>query len=462
MLILATLSALVAGLIIGWLIASLRASKRLQSVGAEQQRSAAQRDLAVQERARADEELRTLREKLDSEQQSRTVAETRETEAARRIEELRGFVTQAQQQLEGVYAKLSREALEGAVAQIEKLVNPHLERNKGEIVSTLDAKKGEIDALLLPVREMLKSYQTELKESEVQRTQGYATLAQQIKQLFEATEATRKETSKVANALGNPKVSGTWGEQALQRCVELAGMSEYCDFDKQSTFDTKESGRIRPDLIVRLPGDRRIAVDSKAPMTAYLGAMAEADEGRQKEQLEQHAKNLRRHIDQLSNRLYHENIGESLDFTVLFLGGEQFLYSALIVDPSLFEYGAEKKVFIATPTVLVPLLRVVSAAWKAEQTEESAKKALEIGNDLYERFVKVFRDIESVGRSLESAVQKYNEAIRSIDSRLLPKAKELQGHVSSTRDLPDLAPVDAAIGESMKIGTRELTTIDES
>lgn len=440
-----------AGVAIGWLAATLRRNTSLQAGAGDMQRALAERDLAKAERMRIEGEMRGSRERLEQEQQARVEAETRRDETERVLAEKLRWIDQQREQLKGEYAQLSTAALGNAVEQLLQVVKPHLDGAQGAIVSSLDAKKGEIDQLLIPLRGMLEAYQSELKVSEEKRNQGYASIEQQVRQLLEATEATRKETSKVATALSNPKVSGGWGEQQLKRCVELAGMTEYCDFSIQETFDSKDDKRLRPDMVVRLPNERVIAVDSKAPLTAYLEAAAEPDDKRQKELLVQHARNIRRHIDALGAREYHEVIGESLDFTVLFLGGEQFLYAALVADPNLFEYGAERKVFVATPTVLMPLLRVVDASWRAERSEESAKKALEVGKELYERFVKVFGDFEAVGAALERAAIAYNTAVRSVDSRLVPKARALQEYVSSTKELPKLDEVDPTIAESAKL-----------
>ncbi len=439
--------ALVLGFLLGWLTTRARSSGMIQRLTTE-------RDLAQGERQRVESALESLRTSLEEAQRLRVEAETSRSGAQKQIEEMTKFVSEARQQLEGTYSKLSQDALSAAIESLLRVVKPHLDGTKGEITSALDSRKTEIDGLLKPVREMLDKYQGELRESEKKRVEGYAGIEQQVRALLEATEATRREASKVATALSNPRVSGAWGEQALKRCVELAGMTAYCDFTTQETFST-EGGRIRPDLIIRLPNERVIAVDSKAPMTAYLEASAETDEKRQKDLLGQHARNLRRHIDQLSSRDYHENIGDSLDLTVLFLGGEQFLYSALMADPTIFEFGAERKVFIATPTVLVPLLRVVAISWKADQTEDNARRALETGRELYERFVKVLGDIEGVGNALATATRKYDEAIRSIDARLIPKARELQSFVSSSKEIPDLGSIDASVSRVTKLAMAE-------
>jgi len=249
-------------------------------------------------------------------------------------------------------------------------------------------------------------------------------------------------------------VRGSWGENTLKRCIELAGMSEFCDFDVQETFFSDEGRRLRPDVIVRLPNKRVIAVDAKVPLAEYTSAANADNETRKKELLVQHAKTLRRHIDSLSRREYQSAIGDTLDFTVMFLPGEHFLSAALVTDAGLFEYAVDKKIYLASPTVLLPLLRAVAAGWKAERTEENAKKMHDAGVELFNRFVIAMEKITSVGSALKSTVDRYNEAIRSIDTRLWPKGEELQRMAGSGRELGELKQVDAIPLESSKLRLR--------
>jgi DNA recombination protein RmuC len=305
--------------------------------------------------------------------------------------------------------------------------------------------------LVAPLKEMLDRYQAELHTTEKTRSASMAGLQEQIRSLLEAQERSSREAAKLSSALKVPNVRGSWGEATLRRCVELAGMSEFCkDFSVQQTFEGEEGRRLRPDMVVYLPNERVIAIDSKAPIDLYMEAAGEADENRRKLLLEQHAKNLRRHIDLLSRKEYQASIGASLDFTVLFLGGEQFLSAALTTDPTIFEYAVERKIFLATPTVLLPLLRAVEAGWKAEKQEENAREAMTLCLELYDRFVKVFDHFESVGEALNNSVKKYNEAIRSTEQRLLPKARQLQAHVSSTREMPDVVQLELHALETPK------------
>lgn len=440
-----TLGGLFLGFLAGWLIAQSRAGRALQSATAEATRMRSERDLARGERERAEVSLRDSRSKLEVEQQSRAAAETRVAEAEKKIAELKQFVDETRGQMEATYAKLSREALSTAIQQLNELVKPQLEGTKSGIEKTLEGRSESIENLLKPIREMLDKYRGELQQSEQQRAEAYGGIQEQIRNLLLANEKSQHETSKLVNALKVPTVSGSWGENSLRNTVELSGMSEFCDFLVQETVETEEGRRLRPDMIIRLPSERVIAVDSKAPLDAYLEAAGEPDEEKKKTMLVQHARNLRRHVDLLSRKEYQASVGETLDFTVLFLGGEHFLSSALMIDPTIFEHAVQKKIYLATPTILLPLLRAVSAGWKAEKAEENALRALEIGKELYLRFVRVFEYLEPVGDSLSKAVEKYNAAVKSINTRLIPHVEKLQEFAGGIKDAPQLKQIEKAV-----------------
>ena len=326
-----------------------------------------------------------------------------------------------------------------------------VQMNKTQIDGSLDTKRAEIEILLTPVREMLDQYRGEVAKSERSRNEAYGGLQQQIINLMSIQQSAQREASRLANALQSPAVRGSWGENSLKRCVELAGMSEFADFDTQETFWSEEGRRLRPDLIVRLPNNRIIAVDSKVPLTEFLAAASENDEDRKRSMLESHAKTLRRHIDTLSRRDYQSSIGDTLDFTVMFLPGEHFLSAALVTDPAMFEYAVGKKIYLASPTVLLPLLRAVAAGWKAERTEENAKRMHDAGVELFSRFVKVMELFSDLGSGLAKTVEKYNAVVRSIDSRLWPKGEELQRMAGSGKELASLDQIEAVPLESSKL-----------
>lgn len=326
-----------------------------------------------------------------------------------------------------------------------------VQMSKTQIDGSLDTKKAEIETMLTPLRTMLDQYRTEVVRSEKSRNEAYGGLQEQIRALLTAQQSAHKEASRLANALQSPTVRGSWGENTLRRCVELAGMSEYCDFETQETFFSEEGKRLRPDLIVRLPNKRVIAIDAKVPLSEYTLAANETDEARKAEFLAQHARQLRRHVDTLSRRDYQASIGQSIDFTVMFLPAEHFLSAALTSDLTLFDYAAGKSVFIATPMILLPLLRAVEASWKAERTEENAKKMHDAGVELFTRFVKVMELFSDLGTSLGKTVEKYNGVIRSIDARLWPKGEEMQRMAGSGKELAHLEQIEAVPLESSRL-----------
>ncbi|HSP14314.1 MAG TPA: DNA recombination protein RmuC [Thermoanaerobaculia bacterium] len=309
-----------------------------------------------------------------------------------------------------------------------------VQMNKTQVDGSLETKRAEIDGLLKPLRDMVENYRGELVKSEHARNASYGGLQEQIRSLLTIQESAQREATRLANVLQSPTTRGNWGEITLRRCVELAGMTEYCDFFVQETIEGEERRRLRPDMLIRLPNGRVIAVDSKAPVTM------ETDE-------EQRKALLRRHVEALSRKEYQNALDDSLDFVVLFVPGEQFLPH----DGELFESAAQKKIFIASPAILIPLLRAVEAGWKAERTEENAKKMHDAGVELFNRFVTAMEKIAAIGRALESTVGKYNEAIRSIDSRLWPKGEEMQRMAGSGKELANLEQIEATPLQSSRL-----------
>ena len=408
--------ALLAGAVVGWLAGS-----------AGKQRAVAERDAARAERERAEAVGMDARRRLDAATQARVAAETR----LAALDEDK-FVALAQR----AFAQLG-----------ESLV----QMNKTQVDGSLGTNKAELETLLKPLRDMIEQYRGELMKSERMRGEAYGGLQEQIRALLGAQESTQREASRLANALQSPTVRGSWGESSLKRCVELAGLTEFCDFYLQETFETEEGRRLRPDLVVRLPNARIIAVDAKVPLSDYQSAADESDDGRKRELLQQHARTMRRHIDNLARRDYQSAIGETLDFTVMFLPGEHFLSAGLVTDPALFEYAVEKKIYLASPTVLLPLLRAVAAGWKAERTEENAKRMHEAGVELFNRFVRVMDVVQDLGGSIAKTVEKYNVMIRSIDTRLWPKGEEMQRMAASGKELAALEQIDAVPLESSKL-----------
>jgi len=415
--------ALFIGAIVGWVVGSARK-------GVEAQRALAERDLARIERERSDRARAEMQRRVEAAQQERAAADAR-------VGNLK--------QVEETFTALAQNAFRQVS---ESLV----QTSKTQIDGSLDTKKAEIDALLKPVREMIESYRGELVKSEHTRNEIYGGLQEQIRALLLLQESSQREASRLATALQSPTVQGSWGEMSLKRCIELAGMTEHCrDFESQATFLNEEGKRLRPDVIINLPNMRVIAIDVKAPLTEYIAASSESDEARKRALLEQHAKNLRRHVDALAKRDYQSSVGETLDFTVMFIPGEHFLSAALATDLSLLDYASERRISLATPTVLLPLLRAVAASWKAERTEENAKRMHDAGVELFNRFVKVMEHISGIGKALEGTVEKYNAAIGSIDRMLWPKGEELQRMAQSGKEMKSLDQIEVVPLESSKL-----------
>jgi DNA recombination protein RmuC len=437
--------ALLVGAIVGWLAGSARKSAEAQKARAERDVLMAQRDLAVAERKKSDEARAVMQRRVEEAQQAKAVAEATAAARISEAEKLLGNHAAMQKQIEDSFAALAQKAFKDVS---ESLVHT----NKTQVTGALDTKKAEIDALLKPMREMLESYRGEVQKSEQARNESYGGLQEQIRTLLTAQELAQREASRLANALQSPTVQGSWGEMSLRRCVEMAGMSEYVrDFETQQTFISEDGRRLRPDVVVNLPNQRVIAVDAKAPMADYIAACNEPDEARKRASLEQHARNIRRHVDLLSRKEYQGSIGETLDFTVMFIPGEHFLSAALTTDTALMEYASEKKIFLASPTILLPLLRAVAASWKAEKTEENAKKMHDAAVELFNRFLTVMKYITDVGDPLRRTVEDYNKVIRSIDTRLWPKGEELQRMAGSGKELAELKQLDAIPLESAKL-----------
>jgi len=433
LIVMVVVAALLVGIAAGWMAAVARHSPTTQRAIVEAEASRRERD-------RIEAALSATRSEMMTAQRARAVAETRAAD----VELLMSNHEQLKKQMEDTFAASAQRAL--------KLVGESLvHMNKQQVDGSLDTKKAEIDGLLKPLREMVDNYRGELMKSEQMRSESYGGLQEQIKSLLIAQESTQREASRLANALQSPTVRGSWGEMSLRRCVELAGMTEYCDFVAQETIESDEGRRLRPDMIVRLPNGRVIVIDAKAPTSEYAAAAQAADEDQRKQLLASHTRNLKRHVDSLSRKEYQAAVGESLDFTVMFIPGEQFLSAAAITDPEFFEFAAQRRIYVATPAILLPLLRAVNAGWKAEKTEENAKRMHDAGVELFNRFVRVMEIISEVGGRLTRTVEKYNEAIRSIDARLWPKAEEMQRMAGSGKDLANLEQIEAVPLQSSKL-----------
>jgi DNA recombination protein RmuC len=299
-----------------------------------------------------------------------------------------------------------------------------LERGAAERTALADgqlAQRFDVEQLVGPMRETLARVEQQLRESDVARARSHAELAQQVEFTRRGAEQLREQTQSLVTALKRPEARGRWGELQLRRVVELAGMVAHVDFDEQVIIE----GGLRPDMVVRLAGGKNVVVDSKVSLAAYLEAASTADEAVRDARLAAHARHLKAHVDQLASKAYWSALPETPEFVVMFVPGEAFLAPALDYDPGLLEHALARRVHIATPTTLVSLLRTVQYAWQQEKLSENARAVFDLGRELYDRLSGLGRHLERVGKSLTSAVGSYNQAVGTLETRVLVSARKL-------------------------------------
>jgi DNA recombination protein RmuC len=318
---------------------------------------------------------------------------------------------------------LAADALQQNQSSFLNLANEVFGRHREGAAATLEQRQKEIAALLAPISKSLEDYKTGLNDIEKARAAAYGGLSEEMKALALMQADASAQTRKLVTALqAAPKTRGRWGEHQLHNVMELSGMSAHVDFLTEETIDG-DDGRLRPDVIIRLPGERRIVVDAKTSMAAYLDAVEAVDEDSREAQLALHARQLRTHMRLLSGKAYWDALPCTPDFVAMFIPGENFYAAAVERDPQLFEDAIANKVLIVTPTTLIALAKAIAMGWRQEKVAENARHIGELGRELYRRLATMGGHVAGVGAGLDSAVKRYNELVGSLESRVLPQAR---------------------------------------
>jgi DNA recombination protein RmuC len=370
-------------------------------------------------------DFNSLRQQAAEAETARAVAETKVSELEKNLAEQRALLDDAKVKLSDTFKALAAEALAGNNQGFLTLAEQRFKALKDEAKTDLDVRKTAIEELVKPLAETLTTYQKETKALEEKRQREVGGIGEQLRSVTQAEELLRKETAKLVNALKSPQVRGRWGEITLRRTAELAGMSEYCDFVEQESV-SGEDGRLRPDMVVRLPAGREIVVDSKAPLGGFLDALEAPTDEIRGLALKRYASQMKQHATRLASKEYQSQFTTSPDYVVMFVPNDSFLNAATEIEPQIMDFALGQKVLITTPATFIGLLRTIAYGWRQEKLAESAQRVWELGQKLSDNLATMTEHLAILGKALGKSVETYNSAIGSFESRVLSSARKFQ------------------------------------
>jgi DNA recombination protein RmuC len=438
------ISAVIAALV-AFLVARSRQQERLSQAENRSAAAEARASELKEQVAGAQKDFEPLREKLAHSETERTVALARLEESNRNLAAQRELLEDAKARLTDTFKSLASDALAQSNKGFLTLAEQKFKALADEAKSDLESRRVAVAQLVEPLNKALADYQEQARGIEERRVKEISAVGEQLRSLAQAEVALRQETSQLVNALKSPQIRGRWGEIALRKTAELAGMSKHCDFVEQESVGG-EGGRLRPDMVVRLPAGREVVVDSKVPLAGFMESLEATTDAARSQALARHAVLMKQHVAKLATKEYWNQFPTAPEFVVMFIPNDSFLAAAAESDPGLIENALTQNVVIATPTTFIALLRAVAFGWRQEVVAESAQKISLLGKEMSDRIATLASHIVDLGNSLSKSVDSYNSMVGSVETRLLTSARKFKElGAEGKKEIEEVRPIDLSL-----------------